>query len=360
MKKELPFVMPLTTCYPSTSHASGILFADPYIENWMFNNFIQLFEVEDNGAIDYYDFAIDNNPYLSYNEINYDFIYHNWSSIRDFIISCIRDNYYVRVFNNISKNSLYGTDKVMQHDILIFGYDCSNETYKVADHFINGKFEIKACAFEELEQAIDTYNPVFFDTNPIFMNSVQLIYKENDLRRLRYSMYTSEQMDYMLALNIPRIIGSLKDYVNSSPTLNWYTRGVAMDTYLSSTHRWGIDCYDVILDNLKEKKFSFLVQSCHIFNNHKKVMIERIKKIKKNLKIEFVNNYEELFAELEHKTKRLEMMVIKFRYSGSERRNILKIEELLNEIKSKEKKYVSELIQELEKYYTDFTFHTIW
>lgn len=157
MKKKLPFVVPITTCYPSTSHASGILFADDFVSNWMFNNFIQIFQVESNDAIDYYDFSIDNNHFLSYNELSYEFVYHNWSSINDFIVACINDNYFVRVFNNVRKNSLYDFEDEWQHDILIFGYDSENEIYNVADHFRNGKFEIANFTFDELDNAVDTF-----------------------------------------------------------------------------------------------------------------------------------------------------------------------------------------------------------
>ena len=57
MKKILPFVIPITACYPATSHASGILFTDKNISNWMFNNFIQIFQVESNDAIYYYNWT---------------------------------------------------------------------------------------------------------------------------------------------------------------------------------------------------------------------------------------------------------------------------------------------------------------
>ena len=40
--KILPFVIPITNCYPATSEATGILFTDNNIYEWMFNSFIQI------------------------------------------------------------------------------------------------------------------------------------------------------------------------------------------------------------------------------------------------------------------------------------------------------------------------------
>lgn len=352
MKKELPFVIPITDCYPATSEASGILFADEYISNWMYNNFIQLFQVENNGAIDYYDFAIDNNPYLSYNEISYRFINNNWNSIIEFIIRCINDNYYVRLFNNMSKNSLYETANEIEHDMLVLGYDDDNKTFKVADHFKKGKFCVEECSYEQLKNAVDTFDPQFFDTNPAFLNSVQIIQKENDLMRLRFSMYTPEQMDYLLALNVERIILSLQDYISCRPTTNWYTRGRAMDEKLASTHKWGMDCYDVIKEQVKimdEPGGQFIFQSCYVINNHKTVMIERINRITNKYVFQEKDVHINNFKIIQRLTERLMMLIIKLKCAHKKDILIPRIACLIDEIKIKEYGYVNELIKDLKK-----------
>ncbi len=349
MKKILPFVMPITACYPATSHASGILFTDKNISNWMFNNFIQIFQVESNDAIDYYDFAIDNNPFLSYNELNYQFVYHNWNTMDDFLIASIRDNYYVRVFNNISKNPLYGKSNDFEHDILIFGYDKHSKMYDVADHFRNGKFQTGQCSFDELNQAIDTFDPDKFNSNRAFLNNFQLIQKETDLKKLRFSMYTPEEMDYFLSLNLQRIICSLKDYLDCIPTTNWYTRGRAMDGVLASTHKWGIDCYDVVKRKIEREDFPFLIQSCHVIHNHKLLMIERIKRIHDFYKFNQEDVFIEYYKDLLERTDRLLRLVIKYMMVSDKKVLRNRIDSLINEIRDIDYEYTLKLFMALQK-----------
>ena len=97
MKKILPFIEPMNACYPATSEASAILFADSMLHDWMMNNFIQVYEVDGSHVIDYYDFSIDNNPFLSYNEIDFSFIKRSWKDFITFLKYAIYDNYYIRI-----------------------------------------------------------------------------------------------------------------------------------------------------------------------------------------------------------------------------------------------------------------------
>lgn len=347
-EKILPFVMPITDCYPATSEASGILFADPFISNWMFNNFIQIFQVEGNNAIDYYDFAIDNNPFLSYNEINYSFIKHNWKSLKAYIISCINDDYYVRLFNNTSKNPLYEMKKEIQHDLLIYGYNDTDQIFYVADHFNSGKFENKVCSFEILEDAVDTYKFKLFEDDPAFLNSVQMIRKEDNMMRLRFSMYTPEEMDYILMLNLPRIIASIEDYLNARPTVNWYTRGRVMDQRLADSHKWGIECYDVLnlyLDSYKDENFS--IQSFYLIFNHKTVMVERLQRISQFYELPDFQYFIEKFHSLKNLANKLMMLVFKLKFVEEKQPLMNKIKQKIGEIKELDDKYTSQLLQAL-------------
>lgn len=352
-KKVLPFVIPITACYPATSGASGILFTDELIVDWMFNCFIQIFQVESNNAIDYYDFAIDNNPFLSYNEISYSFINNNWKSMKDFVISCINDDYYVRIFNNMKKNSLYKTEKDFQHDILIYGYDNNQCKLHVADHFRNGKFEENQCLFEEFENAIDTYKPELFKSNPAFLNSVQIIKKEDNMDRLRYSMYTSEEMNDILTLNLNRIVESLEDYLSGRPTVNWYTRGRVMDNRLEKSHKWGIDCYKILsmyADNSGKEKDDFATQSFYLVYNHKLVMLERLKKINEFYVFDNFQGHLKNYEYLKVLTNRLMLLYIKMRYIKEKKVLSDRMKQLLKEIVELEYEYMEMLINDLKNH----------
>lgn len=281
-EKILPFIIPINACYPAISGASGILFSDPSLHDWMYNNFIQIFEVESNHALDYYDFSIENNPFLSYNELDFTFIRKNWDSISSFIISSLKDNYYVRLFVNIEKLPLYPYNQTFYHDLIVFGVNEEASIFHVADHFKNQQFVKSTCSFSELEIALDTFLLSSYDSVPGTLRCAQLIKKDTDFTKLRYSLYTKEQIKSFTSLNLDRIIKSLSDYITCTPTQNWYTRGHVMDENFSATHKWGLDCYDILRLHIQQVidtglPLHFAKQSFYLMYNHKVVMRERIK-----------------------------------------------------------------------------------
>ena len=282
MKRILPMSVPINACYPIISQTSGILFADPLIHDWLMNNFIQVFEVDqDTHAIDYYDYSAEGNPFLSYNEIDFSFICKNWADLCSFIESAINDNYYIRIFVNMSKVEAYHSNHKDYHDLLIYGYDSDERIFFIADHFSGGKFMLQTCSYEEMNQATFCFEPQKH-LKAAFLSSVQMIKKECDFMRLRYSMYSPEQMDYIMTFNTNRIYNSLLCYLKGKPVEGWFTRGRAMDLYLEKSHHWGIQCYDVLLKNIEKiektgKGGPFDKHSFHVMANHKTVMIERLR-----------------------------------------------------------------------------------
>lgn len=320
MKKILPMVIPVNACYPITSHASGILFADPLIHDWMMNNCIQVFEVDNLRAIDYYDFAANKNPFISYNEIDYSFIYNNWNSIEDFIKGAIKDNYYVRLFVNASKISHYRLSDTYYHDLMVYGYNDETLEFYIADHFYNGVFSLESCSYSELSDAVECFGPKK-GKNPIFMYSAQLLKKECDFMRLRYSMYTPEQMDYIMTLNPSRIYQSLKNYISGTPVMGWFTRGEVMDGYTVTTHHWGIQCYDVLIEYIdslvKGNQYGeFAQESFYVMTNHKTMMIDRIETLYKKRGLPNWNEHKKNFEQLEKLLKNITLRYIKYSISS--------------------------------------------
>lgn len=281
MKKKLPMSIPINACYPAISQTSGILFADPLIHDWLMNNFIQVFEVDqETHAIDYYDYCAEGNPFLSYNEIDYSFINKNWLDLASFIESAIDDNYYIRIFVNIKEIKAYSSNTDAYHDLMVYGYDSDNKIIYIADHFSAGKLLLKTCSYKEINRATFCFEPDKCQKEA-YLSSVQMIKKECDFMRLRYSMYSPEQMDYIMTFNTNRVYNSLLCYLEGKPVDGWFSRGRVMDSCLEKSHRWGIQCYDVLLQNIEnietnDKEFLFAKQSFHVMTNHKTVMIERL------------------------------------------------------------------------------------
>ena len=218
--------------------------------------------------------------------MDYDFIYDTWKDIINLVKVSINHGYYLRVFLNKSKLKLYGTDQQIQHDVLIYGYDDKNEIVFLADHFQNGFFSMQSCTYKELIVAFDTYAVERFNINPAFLNSVQLVKKEDSLMRLRYSMYSEKEMVEAMSINTLRIKNSLCDYINAAPTCNWFSRGRMMDTVLQKSHRWGIECYEILIDYVnsiceKDVNPTFARNSFFVSYNHKVVMLKRIEVLEK-------------------------------------------------------------------------------
>ena len=359
MKKILPLINPISSCYPVTSQTSGILFADPLIHDWMMNNFIQVFEVDEiNHAIDYYDFAADNNPFLSYNEIDYSFICGNWSSLSTFLKSAIEDDYYIRIFVNKGKLKLYQTSHEDYHDLMVYGYDDKNKRFYIADHFHGGQFLMTTCSYNELEKAVDRFVSDKY-VKPAFLSSVQMIKKECDFMRLRYSMYSPEQMDYIMTFNTNRIYQSLLCYIEEKPVTGWFTRGRVMDENMENNHCWGIQCYRILMqyvDRLESGvgRGAFAKQSFYVMENHKTLMVERIRTLQK--KIDSVNWEEDIqnFEKLEQLLKSITLRYIKcIIYKENGANNYKKVcDQLKSKIQTVEKMdqdYTNRLIARLEK-----------
>lgn len=316
-ERILPFTIPINACYPATSGASAILFSDSSLYNWMFNNFIQIFEVESNHALDYYDFAIDNNPFLSYNELDFTFIRKNWNSISSFIISSLKDDYYVRLFVNIGKLPLYPYAQTFYHDLIVFGVNEETSVFHVADHFENKQFVKRTCSFNDMEIAVDTVSLSSYDSVPGTLRCVQLIKKDVDFTKLRYSLYTKEQIKRITSLNLERIIISLSDYINCTPTQNWYTRGHVMDKEFSLTHKWGLDCYDILKLHIQQIidtgiPLYFANQSFYLMYNHKVVMLERLKVLSRIYPSLDIEHHFNSYLKLCMLTRALMMNFIKF------------------------------------------------
>lgn len=64
-------------------------------------------------------------------------------------------------------------------------------------------------------------------------------------------MYTFQEMDVLPTFSIDRIKGLQQDYLVCRPTRGWFTRGVLMDEKHSAGHGWGMGCYDVLSDLIK-------------------------------------------------------------------------------------------------------------
>ncbi len=128
--KCLDISMPWISGYPETGHLLAILQGHEEIYGWLFCNYIQLFSASDN-HIDYFDIALEDCPFMSYNYVDKEWIF-RLISIRDFVIMLINEGYYISLMINTGKIDAYDFNGA--HAPLIYGYDLKHNRVYLADH----------------------------------------------------------------------------------------------------------------------------------------------------------------------------------------------------------------------------------
>jgi|GEM_PF-5620290 len=164
--KTLPMKKPLLDAYPHHGNIMSILESNKYLMPAVINHYMQLaFDTE----IDRIDFNIalnikyytQNYPFVLSHGINREFVNDNWKKIEDFIISCIDHGYYVHLLVDTyylhAYNDFYQRIH-FEHNVMIYGYDCKEKVYDIADAFENGKYSFRKAYFSELEKSYDKHS----------------------------------------------------------------------------------------------------------------------------------------------------------------------------------------------------------
>ena len=229
-------------------------------------------------------------------------------------IQTIEKNIYIHVFLDhyyISQSQRFKKKHFLHDCATIWGYE--NDCFLVADNFYNGKFSIEKVPFKEVELAV--------------------INNENNIVE---GINLDKNMDFCLEKkDLIKIILSYLKEINIGEN----TAGSMID----GDTIYGIGLYDVLkleCDKLLESKFEFNdYRTFHVMYNHMKVGILLVEYINKNLatKEEFIKNEYEFMSE--------RMLIIRNLFIKS----ILKIKELIFDLRGQEKTFLEELLRFLEK-----------
>ena len=130
---------------------------------------------------------------------------------------------------------------------MIYGYDSDERILYIADHFRQGRFSFSTCTFDALK-TID----IAEIENSFPVRTVE------ECRELRFFRF------------------------DDRPTLNWYTRLPFIGNAERKRHRFGLDCYDLLIQHInwiwdKEDIFIRTGHSLYVEYCHKLMMVERIR-----------------------------------------------------------------------------------
>lgn len=280
----------------------AIIQGNPYMDNWILNNYIQLISPKIDKPLfvgfheqRYRDHMSKFNecPLIEFQKImveknrrevmGMDLIdYIKYEINKKNVVLLMVDRHYLKNYNVENPGYI--------HELMIYGYDDLKQKFLYIDHKINGKYCIDlTCSYSEL------------------MSGFQNV-KFNDYHRdMTYSIYSMGCNNYQYDLNLNKIKTMLKLYIY--PELDYYPRNDEIPAYL------GIDVYNAFLNRidkiLSENEYEELtVHSFQVLCDHKKVMLYRIKVLSEMKLID--TNFREKLQNIENDTIILRNLYLKY------------------------------------------------
>lgn len=317
--KKLPFLFPpIIDAYSGTAGIVAIQMCDKTYESLIiYNHFVVTYYRE--------------NRVAGFNWKYYNDKYVKTVDLRELItkqgviptfIHTIENNMYIHVFMDhyyIRQSQRYKKKHFLHDCATIFGYE--NDCFFVADNFFNGKFSIGRVPFSEVELAV---------TNN----------KNNIVEGINLDKNIDFRLEKIDLMNI--ILSYLKE-------INIWENTVK--NIIDRETVYGIGLYDILNDDcnkLLESNFEFNdYRTFHVMYNHMKVGVLLVEYINENLarKAELIKNEYEVMCD--------NMLIIRNLFIKSilseKKENILRIKELLFDLREQEKNFLEEMLKFLEK-----------
>lgn len=327
---KLPLKKSFTETFSLSANAVSILLNYPDAYPWLMNCFIQLTCWKDK-YIDYYDFNYRECPILSCQRIKKEFIDAMEGGLIDFVKKALQKNYYVVLPVETKYIKEYDFEGI--HEMMIYGYADSKTLY-VADNFKQGKYRTSVCNVEELIHATSQIEDPQNWKNGFDGMIEMLSYREQGRARFE----------------LPRVIESIRDYLNSSATKEWYVLRAMWDADEVRNRCFGMQCYNAIFQHIQiAKEQGDFEDSGHralfLEWEHKKIMKLRLLWMKKFYTIseDIISGYQEL----EEKSKMA--LYLKLKYDITRKKDLLdKIKSLYQVIREREEIILNYLLNILE------------
>lgn len=322
--KKLPFVDPPITGRLHIAFPLGIMLNNDNCWDWYYSRYIQLMcntvTIEDNRYTDLMDldFVVDylwwRNCWLDGEVIPVKKLINRYSiDLHEFIMESIDEGYYLYTMLNeffVPERYYYGK-KNFDHDNIIYGYNRQERTYNVIAYNDREVYSRNQVTFDDLHKG-------FMETS-------------GDQWFVRSKMKNKKSYE----LNIKLIHNSLKEYINSSPPLDFCLENIA----------FGLETFDYIKKYLISWQGDYDVRPLHTMWEHKKCMTMRIDYLHENNYLSHIDKYYDKGLLLQKKLFAQRNNLLKCNLGGKRVSN--KLLEALDEIKLLDQEYMSLIAEDL-------------
>lgn len=269
-KKEnviLQIKYPIITSYTSDAHMLAILNNYPSTNEWVFNQYINLWGEEpvcNNNSL-----VLRFNSWLirrvcPYFNINTLYTNNFNSDIIEFIISEIDSSYYLYILYDqyYIPNSEAYMKRHFEHEMLIYGYDTKEKIFYIADFYKNSKYTFTVAPFDCVENAIKGT-----------LKSEQFSCDEIEFCNTNYKF-----SNYLL-------YNSLNNFLYSKNTVaeneNVILENAELEEIQKGRYTFGIKNYSLLIQSLSKllhEKIDFYdIRPLYVIFDHKVMMCERLK-----------------------------------------------------------------------------------
>lgn len=332
VKKLKIYDTPIST-YPHTADVASFLWGDEKIYPWLMNCFIKLFSW-DLENMDYEDFWFLDCPAILCERLNRKIIAKRWGDYLTFIKDSIDMGYYIYLIVRTNEISAYGSTNY-PHDLFIYGYDDMKEILNISDFFQGRKYSHTTTTYKEMDNAL-VYEEKEYSCHWIFHNDIILLKANHDSELLFQSS---------------RVKSSITDYLYAAPTIYTYSRLKLNCTEEIKNYVFGMDCYKILRNHVKQNLLSGELQEhwrqvFHLMYEHKVVMIERIKFMMSINKLYNANIYLKAYSEIVNKALLMQNLYIKYAIL-LDKKILQKIEFIINDIEEKEYECLKSMLNDI-------------
>lgn len=332
----LPIKYPIITSYTSDADILAILNSYPSTEEWIFNNYINLWgerpiDNDDELVLRFGSWHIRKAcPYFKINTYNKSFF---TSNIVELIISEINSGHYLYIQYDqyYISSSIQFKRQHFSHEMLIYGYDNKMKVFYIADFFENSKYTFVAEPFDCVESAI----------------SSALKWKEFSCDEIEFCHIKYKFSNYFL-------YNSLNNFLNSENNIAENERVMIADAEAKriqeGQYTFGIKNYNLLkftLSRILNDKITFNdIRPLYVLFDHKVMMCERLKYLAKIGVIDFNDPVIDKYTNIMKVCKNNYNLFIKFRITN-DYKLIDKILNNINTIEPLEIETIKYLIESL-------------
>jgi hypothetical protein len=344
MEKVLNLANPIISTLPYDNHLLAIIGTLDYSYPWVMSNYIQLCAHcadEDDMCLCFYKISKWNNcPYVIKRSLDAYFINKEYFNIIDFIENAIEFGYYVVLTINMNYITQYNVNFTNYHQMMVYGFNNETHQLNIAD-FFQGYYSYTTCSYEEFKRSyysIDRNSFIDISDN----QTIDLL--------LPYPMKNTDIDNYYSAVrgySLEVIKTLLSDYLYSYNTNLRYGIDNNQKCAYGVKYNFGISVIDILTKHVSDMvlgEMTISVRSLHIFYEHKKLMVERLKFIKEKERKDLsslIENYDEVL--------KLSLLIrnIGIKYNMTKRMNLKLFLDYLEQIKDKEETNIKKIISVL-------------